>query len=104
MSKVKLLLDVVEDMRSLANSLQAVANAMMQSDPPADPPQPQEEALLAPAEKPISLETVRAVLVGKSHDGKTEEVRALLQKFGAAKLSGIDPKHYKALLAEAEVL
>lgn len=30
MSKVKLLLDVVEDLRSLADSVQAVADAMLQ--------------------------------------------------------------------------
>lgn len=32
MSKIKLLLDVVEDMRSLADSIQAVADAMTQSE------------------------------------------------------------------------
>ena len=36
--------------------------------------------------------------------GHTAEIRALLQKYGASKLSQIDPAHYKALLAEAEVL
>jgi hypothetical protein len=34
----------------------------------------------------------------------TAEVRALLQKYGAAKLSAIDPQHYEALLKEAEEL
>lgn len=33
MSKIQLLLDVVEDLRSLAESVQAVANAMLQSEP-----------------------------------------------------------------------
>jgi len=28
----------------------------------------------------------------------------LLQKYGATKLSGVDPKHYAALLKDAEVL
>ena len=32
MSKVKLMLDVVNDMRSLADSIQAVCDAMMESD------------------------------------------------------------------------
>ena len=40
----------------------------------------------------------------KSHDGKTEAVRELLQKYGAPKLSAVDPKHYPALLKDAEVL
>ena len=32
MSRIKLLLDVVQDMRSLADSLQAAADAMVQAD------------------------------------------------------------------------
>ena len=32
------------------------------------------------------------------------EIQALLQKYGASKLSGIDPKHYAALLKDVEVL
>ena len=57
-----------------------------------------------PAEPALTLEQVRAVLADKSRKGHTAEIRALLQKYGAAKLSGIDPVHYKALLADAEVL
>lgn len=104
MSKVKLLLDVVEDMRSLADSIQAVADAMLQNEAPAVETAPVTAAPPAPKEKPIALEQVRAVLAELSHDGKTEAVRELLLKHGAPKLSGIDPKNYKALLADAEVL
>lgn len=102
MSKIQLLLDVVEDLHSLADSLQAVANAMFQAEP--------EEAVTSePAPKPefkkaVTLEQVRAVLAEKSHDGYTDEVRSLLQKYGAEKLSAVDPEKYEALLAEAEVL
>ena len=110
MSRIKLFLDVVEDMRSLADSLQAVATALGQNAPedadapnlaPAAPPAP------APADLPpkaITLEEVRAVLAERSHDGYTDQVRGLLQKYGAEKLSGVDPKHYAALLKDAEVL
>ena len=52
----------------------------------------------------VTLEQVRSVLAEKSHDGKTEAVRELLQKYGAPKLSAVDPKHYPALLKDAEVL
>ncbi len=110
MSRMKLLLDVVEDMRSLADSLQAVATALGQSDPedaavPA--PAPETPPAPAPADLPpkaITLEEVRAVLAERSHDGYTDQVRGLLQKYGAEKLSGVDPKHYAALLKDAEVL
>ena len=65
--------------------------------------QPEAE-VSAPVEKPIPLEAVRAVLAEKSRAGHTAEVRTLLEKHGAAKLSEIDPSEYPALLAEAEVL
>lgn len=58
----------------------------------------------APEEKPITLEAVRAVLADKSRCGFTAEVKALIEKHGAARLSEVDPANYKALLAEAEVL
>lgn len=57
-----------------------------------------------PAKPAITLEQVRAVLAEKSHDGFTKEVRALLQKHGADKLSLIDPTEYKSLLKDAEEL
>ena len=110
MSRVKLLLDVVEDIRSLADSLQAVADALGQSD--TDEVAAPDPALTAhsasaptdPPPKAITLEEVRAVLAERSHDGYTDQVRGLLQKYGAEKLSGVDPKHYAALLKDAEVL
>ena len=54
--------------------------------------------------KSIGIETVRAVLAEKSRDGKTREVKALLMKYDAGKLSGVKPEDYAALLAEAKVL
>jgi hypothetical protein len=44
------------------------------------------------------------VLAEKSRAGHTAEVRALLQKHGAAKLSEIDPANYEALMKDAEVI
>ena len=63
-----------------------------------------EDTLDSPSEPELTLEQVRAVLAEKSCQGLSAKIRLLLQKYGAAKLSDIDPKHYKALLAEAEVL
>ena len=51
-------------------------------------------------EKPIKLEDV---LARKSAEGHTTKVQALLRKYGADKLSRIDPVNYAALIAEAEV-
>lgn len=126
MGKVKLLLDVIGDLRSLADSLQAVADAVADSGPAEAELTTTRESEKAgkagkatgkntakrdakaakqePEEKPLTLEEVRAVLAEKSRSGHTEEVRELLAKHGAEKLSEIDPSEYAALLAEAEVL
>ena len=101
MSRVKLLLDVVEDMRSLADSLQTMANAIAGDDATTEPQAP---AAVGPTAKAVTLEQVRAVLAEKSHDGFTEQVRGLLQKYGAQKLSAIDPGRYADLLRDAEGL
>lgn len=55
-------------------------------------------------ESKISIEMVRAVLAEKSQEGKTREVKALLMKYDAGKLSGVKPEDYETLLKEAEVL
>ena len=108
MSRMKLLLNVVEDMRSLADSLQAVATGQNDPEDAAAPaPAPETPPAPVPADPPpkaITLEEVRAVLAERSHDGYTDQVRGLLQKYGAEKLSGVDRKHYAALLKDAEVL
>ena len=54
--------------------------------------------------KPVTLEQVRAVLAEKSRCGHTAQVRELLQKHGAAKLSAIDPTEFKTLLNEAAAI
>lgn len=104
MSKTKLLLDVVSDLRSLAGSIQAVAESMVDNEPAkaVQPETPVPES--KPETKPITLEQVRAVLAEKSHKGFTTEVRTLLEKHGAKKLSEIDPANYAALIRDAEGL
>lgn len=126
MSKIKLLLDVVQDLRSLADSLQVLADAVTDNGAAEaeltttkEPEKAEKTGKAAakntvkkdmkaakqePEEKPLTLEEVRAVLAEKSRSGHTEEVRELLAKHGADKLSEIDPAEYAALLAEAEVL
>jgi len=103
MSRTKLLLDVAEDVRSLAGSLQALANEIAGDDVADETP----FAAVEPAAKPpvtVTLEQVRAVLAEKSHDGLTEQVRGLLQKYGAQKLSAIASDRYADLLREAKEL
>jgi hypothetical protein len=90
---------VAEDIVSLADSMQELCT---DSQPEKETPKaPEKEKAKEPT---IELEDVRKVLADKSRAGKTDDVRALIQKFGADRLSDIDPKNYEALIKEAEVL
>ena len=103
MSRTKLLLDVAEDIRSLADSLQTLANAIAGDNVADEAP----SAAVVPTVNPpvtVTLEQVRAVLAEKSHDGLTERVRGLLQKYGAQKLSAIASDRYPDLLRDAKEL
>ena len=103
MSKTKRLLDVVDGLRSLADSLEQVADSI-QGNTPAAPTEPEKhtEPLTPPA--PPTIDQVRAVLAEKSGQGKTKEVKALLFKYDAGKLSGVKPEDYPALMEEAQRL
>jgi hypothetical protein len=54
--------------------------------------------------KTIALEEVREKLASLSQLGKQSAVKDLITKFGAKKLTDIDPACYEELLKEAEVL
>nr|DAL34993.1 MAG TPA_asm: hypothetical protein [Caudoviricetes sp.] len=52
-------------------------------------------------QKELKLEDVRAVLATKAKDGYKNEVRALLNKYGAESLSALATEHYAAVIEEA---
>ena len=54
--------------------------------------------------KQSTLVDVRKVMTEKSRSGHTGEIKALLGKYGTGNLSGLDPKYYAAILAEAEAI
>lgn len=91
-----LLQNIAKNLRSLADSLTAVINAMADEKTTGSPAPTQPES--------VSFEEVQAVLVGKSRAGHTDKVRDLLAKYGAKKLSEVDPAHYAALMAEGKKL
>ncbi len=98
---VSALQKVDEAIRSLTESLQAACSDMKDcvSEDANDDQRP------AGKEKPaIALEEVRGILAGKSRDGHTAEIRAIIEKYGAARLSEINPKDYAAVIREAEAL
>lgn len=100
MSKMSEMAATIEDLRSAAAAINEAANWLAKQFS-GDEPVPEETI---PAEPVLTLEAVRAVLANKSRAGFTAQIRSLLQKYGADKLSGIDPANYKALLADVEEL
>lgn len=66
---------------------------------------PEPEALTDEAPKTeYTLEIVRAKLAKLSQAGKQAEVKALITKFGAKKLTDIPADKYPQLMAEAEAI
>lgn len=63
-----------------------------------------QEPKLEESVKRYSLEDVRAVLAKKAASGFQDEVKELLGKFNAKKLSDINPDDYGNLLKEAEAI
>lgn len=74
-----------EELRKIAAAINRIANRLVVED-----------------EKPVTLETVMAALVERSQNGYTAQVRALLKKYSALKLTDVDPNDYADILAEAE--
>ena len=106
MSRIKLLLGLIEDVRAVADDLQTIADAMASDEPAAEPTETPVQEVPDEKDEPeetIRLEDVRAVLAAKSRDGYGAQVRELIAKHGGSKLSDIDPSEYGAVLKEAEV-
>ena len=99
MSKMNDMAMTIEELRNAATAINDAANWLAQQFGGAS-----EAAEKAEDPAALTLEEVRAVLADKSRAGHTAEIRELLKKYGASKLSLVDPKHYEALLREAEVL
>lgn len=59
---------------------------------------------VVPERKALSFEEVRKAAADKSRQGFTAEVKALIEKYGADKLSSLDPAKYEAFLKELEVM
>ena len=103
MGKMNELSQAIDELRRCGDALIGVADALRElfsgNDAEAEA-QPTVEA----ASLTFTLEQVRAALAEKSRSGFTAQVRELLIKHGAAKLSDIDPTEYPALMADAEGL
>ena len=83
-----------EILRAIAKNLSELADVLQEEVGKVEP---------AKKEPPkVTLEEVRAVLTALSAEGKTAQVRNLIEKYGATKLSEVDPVHYAGLMEDAK--
>ncbi|WP_270311129.1 rRNA biogenesis protein rrp5 [Streptococcus infantarius] len=73
-----------------------------QAEPQVEAPEPPVET--KPEVKQPTLEEVRGLLARKSKEGKSSEVKALIEKYGDTRLSDVPTENYAALVADAEGL
>ncbi len=98
MSRIKQLMEIKEDAENLASSIGVLLTTLE-----SDEELPKEEKVKQ-EEKIYEIEDVRKILADKSRLGHTAKIRELLEKYGAKKLSEIEPSNYKDLVADVEKL
>lgn len=92
-------MEIKEDAENLASSIGVLLTALE-----SDEEIPKKEEKVNQNEKSYEIEDVRKILADKSRLGHTANIRELLEKYGAKKLSEIDPSNYKYLVADVEKL
>jgi len=102
MTKNQLMLQVVCALHEIANSIETFLQ-IVEGEKTVEVTSTSTETTPQKSE-PITIEKVRGVLASKSQSGKQPEVKKLIAKFGAKKLTDIDEACYEELLKEAEVL
>ncbi len=102
------LLRIAEGFSIVAEGLRGLAKAEGGTKEKAVKEQKQDAAKAqsesAAQEQPATLEGIRALMAQKTQEGKSKEIKELLQKYGAVKLSAVKPEDYPALMQEAQVL
>ena len=105
------LLRIAEGFSIVAEGLRGLAKAEVGTKDKAVNEQKQDtvkaqkqDAVQEQQENPATLEGIRALMAQKTQEGKSKEIKELLQKYGAAKLSAVKPEDYPALMQEAQVL
>ena len=109
MSRVQLLYDLVEDLRTVADDVQAIADALTQNydvtalpeqtklpQPTADDPEPEDA--------PITKEQVRDVLKRLSRAGYRDAVQNLILSYGVGTFSELPESEYADILKQAEAI
>lgn len=111
MGKTSELSILIDELKNCGEALIGISQGLSELFSSADEKQKSDEPITVTEEqsktaeeKALTLEEVRAVLAEKSRAGFTAQIREILVKHGAEKLSAVNPSEYEALLKEVEVL
>ena len=111
MSKMNELSQVLDELVACGEGLIRTANALRdifsaEPEPETQPETKEAPATASRAEQPkgYTFAEVRKAFSAKSHAGYTEQVRALITRYGADKLSAVKEEDYPALMADLEAL
>ena len=97
----------IKELRICGETIIGIADALAGLfSSPAEEDAPKKTPKKAAKEEPkvLTLEDVRHQMTVIAQSGFSAEVKALITKYGARKLSDIDPSQYKSLLKEADAL
>ena len=121
MSKTKLALDVVQDLRSLADSLEALANAAAGDVPEqaaSEPPTSTHPTPIEPVTRPLqpdhqqtqsdahglTIVELRAFVAERSTPQNRPKIKEILTRYGVKKLTELPEEYYAAVKAEVAKL
>ena len=96
-----LLKDAIVEIRTCGEFLVKYAATLEEELKKANHPEPVAETVKV-EEPALTLEMVRKVAADKSRSGFTKEVRSLIQKYGANKLSDVNAESYVPFMKELE--
>ena len=104
MGKISELDTAIKDLRTAAATINEVADTLVEmfsEDEPATTTEVETAATQSLTFDQVSNTFTAIARMSKAH---SQKLRALVQQYGATKLSEIAPEHYEAILAEAEVI
>lgn len=101
MGKMNELSQVLDELIACSQGMIQAANALREyfSEQPEVEP-----VKVEPAPVKFTFTDVRKAFSAKSYAGFTDQVKALITKYGAEKLSGVNEKYYPALMADLEAI
>ena len=108
MGKMNELSQVLSELKNCGNTLINIADSLIEifSSTDDEPEYVMEAPMVSTCtpEPELSFVDVRKKFADIARAGHTEALKELLKRYGAEKLSSVDPAQYKALIADVEAI